>query len=445
MVTKQPDPGGAGRGDPLAQISRNAFAFIQAISQATSDALFLKDLEGRYFDGNRRVAELLGIPIEAARGKTARDLFPPEEAERIERAEREALQTGRTVVSQDRVTIGGRSWVFSTARSPIRDGQGVVRGLLCVARDVTEYVRANDALRESEERFRRTFEDAPIGMALLEVDGTILQANGRLCAILQRSAEELSGRTLSSFSHPRDAELDRVEIGRLLRGELDRVQLEKRYLHPDGGVVHGLVRISLNRDAAGRPLHVIKQVVDITARKQAEEALEARAEQLRALALVDGHTGLYNRRGFLELSERHLENARRQGRGVTLLFADVDGLKRVNDEQGHEAGDQLLADAARVIRSCFRAADVIGRLGGDEFAVTAIQRSPPLSKEVLVGRLELAVRQFNRKETRPWQLSISVGAVDWNPAAPLRLDELLQQADTLMYAAKRARKAARTA
>ncbi len=166
------------------------------------------------------------------------------------------------------------------------------------------------------------------------------------------------------------------------------------------------------------------------------------AAQLRELALVDELTGLHNRRGFHVLAEKRLQIARRTGLPDLLLFIDLDNMKRINDELGHEAGDEALRRAGGVLRAAFRTSDIIARLGGDEFVVLCPNTEPGAAATLLAG-LEQHVGDANAGATVPWRLSLSVGTASFDPQRPVTLDELTREADAAMYAAKQAKQAAR--
>jgi two-component system, cell cycle response regulator len=165
------------------------------------------------------------------------------------------------------------------------------------------------------------------------------------------------------------------------------------------------------------------------------------ASALRSLSLIDDLTGLYNRRGFLDLGEQYLKLARRSGRAVLLVYMDVDELKAVNDTLGHLAGDRLLIQLANVLRDTFRQSDITARMGGDEFAVMALEASED-NEEWLARRLRERVEEVNRAGREPFQLSISLGIARFAPESRPRLTELLALADQAMYMEKRAKKAA---
>ncbi len=158
--------------------------------------------------------------------------------------------------------------------------------------------------------------------------------------------------------------------------------------------------------------------------------------EFRSLSLVDELTGLYNRRGFLTLAQQQLKTAHRAKREVVLLFADLDGLKSINDALGHNVGDLALTDFADILRRNFREADVVARIGGDEFAILAYETSEP-APQVMAARLQENVTAHNAQGCRSYQLSVSVGTAIYDPERPCTIDELLSWADASMYETKR--------
>src|SRR5207253_1112924 len=152
-----------------------------------------------------------------------------------------------------------------------------------VSLDITDRKRAEEALRESQERFRSAFGSAAIGMALVAPDGRWLQVNRSLCEIVGYSEEELLATTFQAITHPDDLEADLGYVRQMLDGEIQTYQMEKRYFHKHGQVIWILSSVSLVRDAQDNPLYFISQIQDITARKQADEALRAREERFRSV------------------------------------------------------------------------------------------------------------------------------------------------------------------
>jgi PAS domain S-box-containing protein len=156
--------------------------------------------------------------------------------------------------------------------------------------DVTESHRVEDQLRAAEQLFRRAFDDAPIGMALIDLDGRWLRLNRSLCQMLGRSEQQLRTTELNELSHPEDRRLDRPLIKELLAGRRRSFAIEKRYLRADGTMVHALVHISLMHGDGERPLYFLCQLVDITERRRAEA--ERRASEERLQAIIDNSPAL---------------------------------------------------------------------------------------------------------------------------------------------------------
>jgi len=162
-------------------------------------------------------------------------------------------------------------------------------------------------------------------------------------------------------------------------------------------------------------------------------------ERLHDISLHDELTGLYNRRGFFTLAEHLLKTAKRQQAGLFMLYCDLDGLKVINDALGHQKGDWALIDTANILKETFRDSDIIARIGGDEFVVMPIKTTGD-NLEVVINRLQKAVEMDNTKSKREYKLSISIGTAYFDPLSPCTIDELLSQADRLMYEQKRTKK-----
>jgi two-component system, cell cycle response regulator len=158
--------------------------------------------------------------------------------------------------------------------------------------------------------------------------------------------------------------------------------------------------------------------------------------EIRAMSLRDELTGLYNRRGFFTLAEQQLRVAGRTGRGMGVFFADLDGMKQINDLLGHEQGDRAIQEVTALLRGSFRASDIVARMGGDEFVVLALETDRD-GIEIILRRLEERLAVENAVPGRAYALSLSTGAVLYDPAKPISVDELVSRADTAMYDQKR--------
>ncbi len=163
--------------------------------------------------------------------------------------------------------------------------------------------------------------------------------------------------------------------------------------------------------------------------------------QLHELTLTDDLTGLRNRRGFFLLAEQELKLALNSRMGIVLwcIYADLDGLKKINDRLGHEFGSRAIVQTAEILKTTFRGSDLTARLGGDEFAVLAVSNTLD-GGNLLLERLQSNVISFNVREQLPYRLSLSVGLMRVDTSRITTVDYLLKEADQAMYENKRSKK-----
>lgn len=162
-------------------------------------------------------------------------------------------------------------------------------------------------------------------------------------------------------------------------------------------------------------------------------------KELRNFSVIDELTGLYNRRGFLTLAEQQFKMADRTMSSLLLVFADLDGLKSINDTYGHHRGDLALMETAHVLREAFRETDILARLGGDEFVALLI-RSRDTGAESVLQRFQETVDEHNAYRGRNFKFAISMGTALYDPQSPCSIGELLEKADRIMYEQKKTKK-----
>ena len=210
-----------------------SMARTREVIELAPDAFFQADLDGRFTDVNQAACRLLGYERDELIGKTVFDIIPAEDADRLRAVRADLLVPGRVNTAEWTQTRKDGTFVpVEVSSNILPDGRWQA-----FVRDVSERKRVEQALHESEERFRLTIDEAPIGMALVALDGRFVRVNRALCEIVGYTSAELTGLTFQAITHPDDLDADLALAGQLARGEIPRYQLGKRYIRKDGTIV----------------------------------------------------------------------------------------------------------------------------------------------------------------------------------------------------------------
>ncbi|HUL96192.1 MAG TPA: EAL domain-containing protein [Usitatibacter sp.] len=289
--------------------------------------------------------------------------------------------------------------------------------------------RHMEELKASESRFHSAFSHAAIGMALVTTEGRFTQANKAFSDMLGRNPAELLATRLQDVVNSADLDALMGPINKLVKAELPSVHMEIRARHRDGSDVWIALNVSLARDWQMHAQNLIVQAQDVSARRRAEAELYHNAYH-------DNLTQLYNRVHFDEQLNRAIARVQRHPeQRFAVMYLDFDRFKVVNDSLGHRAGDELLVNVARRLKSMLRETDVLARLGGDEFAILvedlprqrdAVELAERIHKElqkpVQLGHMEVAI-------------SASIG-ITFSTNNYQSSDQIIRDADIAMYKAK---------
>ena len=292
--------------------------------------------------------------------------------------------------------------------------------------NVTDVQQTQAQLAESERRYRQLVEN---GLGLIcthDMEGRLLTVNQAALTLAGYPADQVIGRNLRDVLSPLSRQVFSLYLERMEHAGSDDGMM---YVQAANGRELAWKYHNVRIDEPGKPSYVLGHAQDVTALREAEQ-------RLRQLAMTDDLTGLLNRRGFLANGSRLLSDAVAQGKGAAVFYVDIDGLKAINDDYGHDAGSTLIIAAAEAMKNSFRAADVLARMGGDEFVALVIV--PPDDVATISNRLKWHVDKFNASSALPYSLSMSIGVSHLDRAISTTLEGLVREADTAMYRLKRA-------
>ena len=283
-------------------------SYFRSLIENASEIITILEPNGVIRYESPSIQRILGYRPEELVGCNAFEFIHPEDVASIQQVFTEMLTRTDSVESREfRYRHKDGSWRAFEAIGQNLLHDPAVRGVIVSSRDITERKKADEVLRESEERFSSVFEHAAIGMALVAPDGHWLKVNRALCELVGYKAEELLGRTFQDITHPDDLEADLGFVHQMLTGELRTYQMEKRYFHKQGHVLWILLTVSRVRNASGQPLYFISQIQDITNRKRNEERIRLQSTALEAAGnavVITGRDGsiLWTNPAFTQLT-----------------------------------------------------------------------------------------------------------------------------------------------
>lgn len=302
-----------------------------------------------------------------------------------------------------------------------------------------ELTRKNNELTESRKLVQSILDTTPDIIYIFDVKkGRNVYSNRGIERILGYTPAEvrsMSSDLIEKLMHPDEFSAYPEHLAALKSGDSGTVVEWEYRMRSAAGEWRWLRsrETVFERDVEGTPSQILGTASDITQQRIVEA-------QLRQMSIVDELTGLYNRRGLDGLATQAIAHANRSGQAVGVVFADIDGLKLINDRFGHVIGDVAIREAGLALRSIARQSDIAARLGGDEFALVVLDATPE-GIERVIERIGQAVDEFNaRSADKGWTLSLSVGYSLSEVGGQFDFEDIMNTADEQMYAAKRSRK-----
>ena len=253
--------------------------FLTRVFDSVSDLFAIYDRDFRILRVNQALLTLLKLSSEQVIGRHCYELF----YDRTEICEKchvkEVFLTGESRMLEKRFAgPDGRECIFEVHSYPIKNAKGITTQAVKHSREITNRKMIEEGVWDTEEKFRHTFENANVGMCLVDTEGRFLKANNRMCEIFGYSQEEFESMTVNDITHPDYLDVSPKFIHEASSGKITRTEFEKQYYHKDGHIIWGQVASSLFRDAKDKPLYFISHVKDITERKSLENQLLASKE-----------------------------------------------------------------------------------------------------------------------------------------------------------------------
>ena len=413
---------------------KDSSARLQAIASSMPDVLMVLDAQGTFKEVLAAQPQALSVPAEQLLGRRMHDFLPAEMAKTGMKKIAEALASGQTQSMDYQLQTLSGLRAFEGRIQPLGTQVQGLPAVLFLARDTTERMKVEGALRESELRFRSLLRDIPsISVQGYTADGTTIYWNKASEHLYGFTEEEALGRNLTDLIIPSPAHgLVRDEMRHMFATGISIPAAEVKLQRKDGSLVdvyssHAYVEI------AGQSPEMFCIDIDISRRKAAEE-------EARYLAFYDALTRLPNRRLLIDRLKHVMASSERSGLQAAVLFLDLDNFKTLNDSRGHAVGDMLLVEVAHRLQNCVREEDTVARLGGDEFVVVLHNLSSNESDaatqvRAVAEQMLVALRQPYDLAGQQHHMSASMGATLLNDSH-VGIDEVLKQADMAMYRAK---------
>lgn len=358
------------------------------------------------------------------------DRVHPEDREQVDHVIREALSSNQSLDYYHRaVRPDGDIRILHCRGSVIRGADGAPLRMFGTAQDVTELKRAEEALRESEERFRLLVEGVKdYAIYLVDTEGRVASWNSGAERVTGYRSDEIVGKSISLFYSEGDARTGKPAAILRKAAEEGRCMDEGVQVRRDGSHFWATVVVTPLRENEGTLRGFVMVTQDITERKQMEETI-------RRQAYHDALTGLPNRMLFIDHLTLALTQAHRSRQRLAVMFLDLDRFKTINDSLGHTVGDKLLKAVAYRLRTSVREADTVARMGGDEYTILLSQISHEHDVIAVVEKILAAFKHPYQLDGHELRMTASIG-ISIFPGDGLDAEALMQNADTAMYHAK---------
>jgi diguanylate cyclase (GGDEF)-like protein/PAS domain S-box-containing protein len=396
---------------------------FQRIVSNSRDLMAFIDRDCRYQLVNEACAAAYGKPMDQIVGHSVAELVGEADFSQRVKPRLERALAGENVSFQDWFTVGGDRRFFDVAYTPNRNERGEMTGIVAAIRDITQYRKAQEKIRQAAQVFKSTIE----GVTITDLKGRILDVNPSFCDITGYPREAVIGKNPSILQSGRhDRSFYRALWQSLVQTGRWSGEIWNR--RANGFVYPELLTISTVKDEQGNPSGYVGVFTDITATKRNEERLEF-------LAHHDPLTRLPNRLLFNARLDQAIRHSRREHQKLAVFFIDLDRFKNINDSLGHQAGDELLRLVSQRLKQSVREEDTVARISGDEFVILLENLDKANAANQVLGKVMDSFRSPFVVRQSEVIVTCSVG-VSIYPEDGSNGDDLMRNADAAMYRAK---------
>jgi diguanylate cyclase (GGDEF)-like protein/PAS domain S-box-containing protein/putative nucleotidyltransferase with HDIG domain len=422
------------------------------ITENVSDVIWTADLDRRYTYVSPSVTAMRGYTPEELIGTKQSDImsdayngfFEKVLAADLAGLSKRAGRPLRARTFEVELDCKDGSTIWAEVRAVlIRDSNGRPIGIQGITRDTTERKRMEEALRESEARYRLLTENTSDLIWTMDLNLRYTYMSPAIKRMRGYTAEEIMDAPITETMTPASVEVARktlaeeLVIERMGGADPNRTtKVELEMYCRDGSTIWTEMNMVWLRDADGKPVGILGVTRDISERKRAEEERERLHAELELRAITDSLTGLYDHAHFYQRLAEEIDRSKRYKHGFAVVMMDVDDFKRFNDSRGHQAGDEMLRLVAECIRAGVRRSDIAFRYGGDEFAAILPHAGASKARAAVArinGRITQRVKRMDGEAAA--RLSLSAGVACF-PDDGRTTDDLVRVADAALYSAK---------
>jgi diguanylate cyclase (GGDEF)-like protein/PAS domain S-box-containing protein len=407
-------------------------AFLQNLLDTIPSPVFYKDKNHVYLGCNKAFAEYIGVKKEDLPGKSVYDVAPEDKGDIYRDADDKLIDSGEDQIYQSQVVDRkGEIKDVKFYKSVFRDLNGEKNGIIGVILDITNLKEAIRTAEKKERMIEILLDTVPLPIYYQDNDGKYINCNKAFEELVGMKKDKIKGNLQESVWGEKLAGCSAKRDMDLLKNK-EHLKSEYNIIDKNGEARIVVFDKTLFYTEEGEIGGIIGAISDITDIRHMQE-------ELKALSIKDSLTGIYNRRGFEEMSERIFKESLRNQKSVSIIMIDIDKFKLYNDHYGHQAGDECLKQIAEKLeKSCKRPSDIVARYGGEEFIIflpdTDVEGARTVAEKIKKNIEDMGIEHV--KSRHGGIVTVSIGIAATVPKNEHEMEKLIGRADKMLYQAK---------